>query len=372
MKTPETAGSERAFPCRQCGAKVEFSPGTQALACPFCGLENAVPKPIEVVEEEDFLAALDQASHAHDLEDQLDVKCAACGAEIHGLGARTALSCPYCGSNIVATAKSRRLVKPKSLLPFRITREQAQAAFEKWLRGLWFAPGDLKRRALRDGRLQGMYMPAWTYDCDATTAYTGQRGDAYYVTVPVTTMVRGRPSVRMVRQRRIRWSPAAGTVRNRFDDVLVLAGGSLPQHLTDPLEPWDLKSLVPYDDAYLSGFGAESYQVDLAGGFEAARAVMRPTIERTVRADIGGDEQRITSLRTRHDGVTYKHVLLPVWISAYRFGGRAFRFLVNARTGEVRGDRPWSKAKIAAAVVAAVLLAAVVVLVLTLGDFPTR
>lgn len=358
---PETIGTERHFPCAQCGAKVEFSPGTQSLACPFCGHENAVPQSEVQVEEEDFRAALDELSRGDDQQDYLDVKCDACGAEVHGLGSTTALSCPYCNSNIVATAKSRRLIKPKALLPFRVTREQAQKSFTEWLGGLWFAPSELKQAAINEGRLGGMYMPAWTFDCDATTAYTGQRGDAYYVTVPYTYVANGKTRTGMRRERRIRWSPAAGTVFNRFDDVLVLASHSLPREHAEALEPWDLKEVVPYDDAYLSGFGAESYQVDLPTGFAEGRAKMRPMIQQTIRADIGGDEQRIASMSTRHERVTYKHILLPAWISAYRFRNKVFRFMVNARTGEVRGERPWSAPKIAGAVLIGLVIVAAIV-----------
>ena len=181
-----------------------------------------------------------------------------------------------------------------------------------------------------------------------------------------TATVNGRPVRKTRQERRIRWSSASGTVHDRFDDVLVLASDSLPKEMARELEPWDLPALVPYADEYLSGFGAESYQVDLRAGFDIAQGIMRRAIEMSVRRDIGGDEQRIASLSTRHSGVTYKHILLPVWVAAYRYRGKVFRFLVNARTGEVRGQRPYSASKIAAAVALALAAIGVIVLVLTL------
>jgi hypothetical protein len=141
-------------------------------------------------------------------------------------------------------------------------------------------------------------------------------------------------------------------VWNAFDDILILASRSLPKKYADRLEPWDLESLEPYGDAYLSGFRAESYRVTLREGFEEARTVMDSTIRSSVRRDIGGDHQRIHSIRTQYDDITFKHILLPVWISAYRFREKVYRFLVNARTGEVQGERPWSWVKIALAVLA--------------------
>jgi hypothetical protein len=89
---------------------------------------------------------------------------------------------------------------------------------------------------------------------------------------------------------------------------------------------------------------------------------MAGTIQATVCRDIGGDEQRVLSVSTQYDKITFKHLLLPVWLSAYRFRDRVYRILINARTGEVQGERPYSAAKIAAAVILGLLLIAIIAL----------
>jgi len=113
---------------------------------------------------------------------------------------------------------------------------------------------------------------------------------------------------------------------------------------------------VSYADEYLSGFIAERYQVDLKQGWTRAAERMDEVIRGDVKRNIGGDHQRITTLQTQHSDITYKHILLPMWICSYRYRQKVYRFLVNARTGEVQGQRPWSWVKItlAAVVVAAV------------------
>ena len=163
--------------------------------------------------------------------------------------------------------------------------------------------------------------------------------------------------------RKTRWWPVSGRVADDFDDVLVLASRSLPAGYAEALEPWDLKDLVPYRDEYLSGFVAESYQIRLPEGFEIAKGIMDGHIRATVARDIGGDHQRIHALDTRYFDVTFKHALLPVWISAYRFHDRTFRFLVNARTGEVQGERPYSWVKITLAVLAAIIVVLIIMLI---------
>ena len=90
---------------------------------------------------------------------------------------------------------------------------------------------------------------------------------------------------------------------------------------------------------------------------------MAPVIEESIRRDIGGDEQRIQSARTRYDDITFKHILLPVWVSAYRFHGKIFRLVINGRTGEVQGERPLSAWKIAGAVLAVLVIIGILIII---------
>jgi predicted RNA-binding Zn-ribbon protein involved in translation (DUF1610 family) len=341
-----TNPAQRQFPCKQCGANLQYAPGTRTLVCPYCGTGNAIPQTDQPIEELDFNAYISNLHAAEPTHEILTVKCNSCGAESSLPPDVVAQNCPFCGSPIVAEASSKKLIKPRSLLPFRITREQARDAFRQWIRGLWFAPNRLKKNAEADNKLSGIYMPSWTYDSDTDSSYTGMRGDDYWDTETYTAIENGKPVTRTRQVRKTRWYPVSGRVGNRFDDVLVLASRSLPQKYAEALEPWDLRSLVPYSDEYLSGFVCESYQVDLAQGFERARQIMDVTIRQSVCRDIGGDHQRIVSLSTHYSNITFKHLLLPVWLSAYRYHEQVYHFLVNARTGEVQGERPYSWIKI--------------------------
>ena len=365
METAQpTPPKQRQFPCKDCGADLVFAPGTNCLKCPYCGSENCIPDaPPGSVQEEDFEQALANLSHSADLQDTLTVKCVACGAESQFNADVVAQKCPFCGAAIVATAESKKQIKPKAILPFLIPKEQATTAFRRWVSSLWFAPSTLAREAERSG-IDGAYIPAWTYDSDTDSHYTGQRGDDYWDTETYTERDANGNSVTRTRQvRRTRWSWVSGDVSNKFDDVLVLASNSLPRKIAERLEPWDLKNLVPYRDEYLSGFVAESYQVDLPQGFEVAKGIMDGFIRQSICRDIGGDHQRIDSVNTRYENVTFKHTLLPVWISAYRFHERVFRFLVNARSGEVQGERPYSVWKIVLLILAIVLIIGGIVLI---------
>jgi len=148
-----------------------------------------------------------------------------------------------------------------------------------------------------------------------------------------------------------------------FDDVLVCGSTTLPRPLIERLEPWDLPALKGFEPAYLSGFVAERYKLGLEEGFKVAEERMIPTIREAIESDIGGDEQRIGSMDVKHADVRFKHLLLPLWISSFRYKEKVYRFVVNARTGEVAGERPWSVLKIVLTVLAVIaVIVAIVVL----------
>ncbi len=364
---PESVPAHSQFPCRQCGAKLDFAPGSGSLKCPYCGAETPIPKSEAEIQELDYNEYLKKLAEEHETTEEHRVKCEKCGAETTLPKQVSAGTCPFCGANLVLTTQLTSLLKPKALLPFKVTRQQGITDFRRWLSGLWFAPSDLKRYAQSESKLAGIYVPYWTYDSDTTSFYRGERGDDYWVSETYTAYENGRPVTKTRQVRRTRWTPVSGTVWNRFDDVLVMASRSLPREYADRLEPWDLVNLVPYSDEYLSGFIAESYQVDLPSGFEIARAVMDEGIQKSIRRDIGGDHQRIDTVKTSYDKITFKHLLLPVWLSAYRYREKVYRILINARTGELQGERPYSAWKIAAVIITVAVIIAIIVLVSSSG-----
>jgi hypothetical protein len=332
--------------CSQCGGDVAFRPGKDAVGCKFCEhLDPIVLDPARVVVELDLDTALTTAPTGAAAEVSAggrEIECKNCGARTIVTGQAT--RCPFCDAAVVVEIPDDRpQILPQSVLPFGIDHKDAKAHFAKWLSSRWFAPSDLVKRSKAKG-MDGMYLPYWTYDADTTTHYTGERGEHYYVTESYTDS-QGKRQTRQVRK--TRWYAAAGTVHVDFDDVLVCASKSLPEKLVDKLEPWDLPGLRPFDDRYLAGFGAERYAVDLEAGFARAGEKMEPGIRAAIRRDIGGDEQRIHSMDVRYANKKFKHLLLPLWISAFRYHDKVYRVTVNARTGEVSGERPWSWIKIA-------------------------
>ena len=339
--------------CGGCGAYLTYAPGTRHLTCGYCGTKNEIVLPAVAIEELDFTTHAPLVIDQSQCQELTLVKCTSCGAETTLLPHVTSSECPFCTTTLVLKDGGKKSVlKPKSLLPFKITAKEAFAKFGGWINSLWFAPNDLKKYATSTEKMSGLYIPYWTFDCDTQSAYSGEKGINHYETY--TTTENGKP----VQKTRVvtRWHSVSGEVYKTFDDVLVKASRSLPDKYCRALEPWDLPQLVPYDDKFLSGFKTESYQIGLEEGLETGKTIMAETIREVICHDIGGDHQRIHSVNTAYAHITFKHILLPVYISAYKYKGKIYRILVNGRTGEVQGERPYSWIKIAFAVLAGLAL----------------
>lgn len=351
--------------CEGCGAILKFKPGTQHLACEYCGAQNEITHPevegkIEETSLDDFL------SKNFEQEEKIEVatvNCKSCGATSTLDANISSDKCPFCASTIVINnAATSKLHKPQYVLPFALDEKKALDNFKRWLGGLWFAPSELKHYADRAGKLAGMYLPFWTFDCNTDSSYTGQRGEDYYVTESYTAVENGKNVTRTRQVTKTRWYSASGRVQNTFDDLLIEASTTLKKDKLRALEPWDTQNVVSYNDKYLSGFRTETYTVGVKEGYQEAKERMEPVIHQTIRQHIGGDRQMIHFVNTTYHNPTFKHVLMPVWLSAYQYNNKVYQFLINARTGEVQGDRPYSTAKIILAVVFGLLAAFVIYL----------
>jgi hypothetical protein len=349
-------GEAHRWPCAACGSDMRFAAGTMQLVCDHCAAVQDIPNP----NAREQSAALREIDLAQGLADDLpatasdevrSTSCPNCGAVVEFSGANHAALCAYCATPVVVDTGYRRRIKPNLVLPFALSESAARDALTKWLGSLWFAPNGLLQYTRKNRAMTGVYVPFWTFDADTVTRYTGQRGEHYYETRMVMVNVNGRSEQRSERVQRTRWYPAAGTVSRQFDDVITLASKSLPPRMGNDLTPWDLDQLLPYNPDFLAGFQAEGYTIPLVVGHDNARNVMEGIIVMDVNRDIGGDVQRITTLNTHYSNETFKHVLLPIWTAAYKYGGRSFRFLVNGQTGEVQGERPYSAWKIAFALI---------------------
>ena len=336
------------FTCPSCGAPQKFSPATGTLVCEFCRTKTTIEVSGDIIHEYEFTEAVEALNTQKNQIIEKDIKCKKCGGSFTLTPYSFSSNCPYC--NTPAITDFIREITPKSLIPFTLTHKKAQVLFKKWVGSRWFAPNAFKKYLDGDNTLTGYYLPYWTYDSDTTSPYQGLRGDIYYVTVTKTIVQNGRQRQVRAQEPRINWTPVSGVVYVSFDDVTIGASKTISRAILDSLEPWDTTSLVPFDEKYLSGFEAEEYTVGLDNGFEYAKAKMAHKIEQNIRYDIGGDQQQIQQVHTQHNDITYKNVLFPVWTASFNWNNKAYYYAINAQSGKIVGERPYSYIKIIFAV----------------------
>lgn len=362
-------GEGRIFPCEGCGSDLEFHIGDQQLSCGYCGFVKQIELSDDaVVVEQDFRGMLQRLKEwrqqaaktkldegdeegSGDSTTRSELRCDSCGGNVEFIGTLTSTHCPYCGSPVQlenAHKCQEHRIPVDGVLPFLIERKRAQSNLEHWVESRWFAPNDFKKQGA-EGKFNGVYLAYYTFDSMTFTAYSGQRGEYYWVEVGTGDKKR--------RQRRTRWYPASGHFQRFFDDVLVLANTGFNRKFMLALEPWPLNQVVPFNQQMLAGHMARTYDIELDKCFGEGKDRMDKAIHAEVKQRIGGDTQQVQSVDSRYDNITFKHLLLPVWLLAYKFNNKTYQVFINAATGEVQGERPYSMWKILFTVLAGLLVA---------------
>ncbi len=364
-----TEEKAKSFSCPSCGGRMLFDPETQKLKCPYCETLKDVDLSRYTPKEYDIHSA-----PAADAEDEWGdttrvMRCKGCGAEIVLTGETSADRCAFCGAPHVMENQSKAGIAPESVLPFGVTQKQAAQGFKKWIGKKLFAPSKAKKMAAL-GEIAGVYLPHWTYDAESVSRYVGQEGHYYYVEVPVKVTENGRTRTEMRRERRTDWRPTSGVVAHSFDDILINGSHRLPDDLLSRVRPYDLSRLARYAPAFLSGFASEKPAVDVQEGWKNAQNVIDERMRSLARQDIlsHADEARVSSVQTTNSQVKYKLMLLPMYLSSFKFKNKAYHVLVNGQTGRVGGQAPVSPLRVLLAVLLGLAVMAGLYLLFTGGD----
>lgn len=376
-KTPEHA---KKYPCPQCGAELVFSAAENRMVCSFCGYKADVSEAgsstevqtqthvdesvVEVVEEHSLQEGLRAAAGETGFGTTTRVyKCNSCNATIDVEPNVTATVCPFCGSHqVLAQEQSSRVLRPESVIPFQVDQNTAVAKFRTWLGKGWFRPNEVKRIASNaEARVQGVYLPFWTFDAKTVSQWRAEAGYYYYETERYTVNVNGKMETRTRQVQKVRWEPASGTHSEFLDDVLVYATQSVKEKILEKVYPFDTKQLVPYRPQYLAGWKAEEYQIGLEQAWKTGQGTMQAHLRDACAREVPGDTQRNLRVQTQFSDLTYKHVLLPLWIASYRYSNKVYNFMVNGQTGLVQGEAPISWWKVLLTVLIVLFVLAVIV-----------
>ena len=350
--------------CPGCGGTMVYSPTTQSLQCIYCGTTKELPTSRGEVQENDYalwsqtsrsdrmLGIMDLSAEGGQqeavLQEAVQVRCEQCGATVQIDSTRSSAICPYCGTPLMLEkSQVKRFWQPNYLLPFTVDKKECSELFQKWLNGKWFLPSKYKNGNVLEEKFQGVYYPYWAYGAHTSTKYEGERGTN-------RTVTKKGSDGKNVDETVTDWKRVSGKVVRDFKNVLVPASKSLPEDVVADHRRWPVGEIVEYTPEYTAGFSTEVYTVDFTEGMDTAKTQMEVQIESDIRKDIGGDKQRIKHKDVDYSDLVFKLVLLPLWVSAFTIKGKTYQFIINGRTGELHGDYPLDKMKVALVVIAVI------------------
>lgn len=325
---PETT---RTFQCRNCGGHITFSPGENELVCGYCGLRQHSPEdlaePVPVSDGVvDFVLPTTlgqgwaQSSH--------HVMCSRCGAHSLLSAGQATTTCAYCGANaFVDVVTGSDLLDPQGVLPIRVDADKAAQAVRKWLGRGFFAPDDLLVQ-VRQFNLRPAYYAFWMFDGTMFLHWTCE--------------------VRDRNDRTDRWEPRTGVETRFLRGALVPGVKALKAGEVENIEPFDLSELQPFNPEYLAGWPALIYDRSMADSSLLARERLVKQVRRELYhlVEPMREKRNLQSRNVEWSGMTFKHLLLPIWVGTYHYAGKEYHLLVNGQTGKVGGYKPRDTIKV--------------------------
>ncbi len=323
--------------CRACGADMIYDAESGELLCEHCGSRVAISA--KTSEEQAFERLMQEGGG---WEDSHVFRCENCGAQEILDKLEIAKQCPFCGATNIVETEELPKMRPNAIVPFRVGQKQAGAQVKTWVRKRLFAPQKFRKSA-KPEKMKGVYMPAFSFDSATTSYYSGVLGKYYYVTKRVNG--------RTVQERRIRYYNVSGSYERFFDDVLIQASGTISQQSLNKLQPFQTNDSREYTKEYLSGYTATQNTKDGLACWEEAKTTIDSRIRSEILSKYNCDTVSYLNVSTQYLNITYKYILLPVYVGHCKWRQKLYNFFVNGLSGKVTGKAPISPVKVAVTVV---------------------
>lgn len=340
--------------CPSCGGTMDFDPKTGGLLCPYCGHSEEI-KAVEDAPSSAEELSLDEAENVENCDWGLATKtviCKSCGAESVYDSNQISSECPYCGSNQVMEAGDEKTMAPGGVVPFTISEKDAASRFTSWIKSKFFAPKLAKESAKAD-KFKGIYLPYWTFDAQTDSTYKAQYGKDRQV----EDKDGNKKTV-------VDWYKTSGKYSQFFDDELVCGTTRHDNGLLAGITPFKTADNKAYKPEYVAGFGAERYSIGVKAAWEKAKALIKSKLNGSITSKIlkeqNADHVKELEVSTQFSKLTYKYLLLPVWISSFKYNDKVYSFMVNGQTGKVSGNAPVSIPKV---IITILVIVAIIVLI---------
>ena len=346
------------YKCPNCGGAIVFESEKQEFKCESC---DSVFTKEQLSDYDEILRNSTQPENTHTVEEHqwreaeaeqtLDnvntYVCKYCGAEIVTDETTAASECPYCNNPIIIAPQLSGGYRPDIVIPFKIQKEQAIEELKAFYKGKPFLPKEFKDEN-KIKEIKGVYIPFWLFDCNvgANISYNATRVRVWRDSKYEYTKT---DRYRILRKGSMAFDKIPADGSSKMDDAYM-----------DAIEPFDYSGLVDFDAAYLSGYLADKYDVDIVQNTPRINARIENSTVDAFRKTVSGYSS--VSVADKHIGIyngKAKYALLPVWILNTKYNNEMYTFAMNGQTGKLVGKLPTDKKKfwgclagIAAAIIA--------------------
>ncbi|WAA08865.1 TFIIB-type zinc ribbon-containing protein [Fervidibacillus albus] len=312
------------YKCPNCGDDMAFDSESGTLSCPSCGRQDSIDQ-----FSEQFITT------TFSEEETKEYHCENCGAVLITDSETVATRCSFCGAGVVISERVSGTLAPTFVIPFSVSRKEAEAAFKKWCKRGLITPGDFMT-ADRIKNITGMYVPFWMYDLNSRVNVSG-------VGTKIRKYTRGEYIYTETKYYRV-----FRDINLDYVKVPVDASKKMDDELMDKLEPYPYEQLKDFKTPYLAGFIAEKYNYDDEELLPRAETKIESFIESYIRSTVSEYDSFMPEERyVDSNKMNSYYVLLPVWMVTYNYKQKDYIFAMNGQTGKVVGKPPISLGKMA-------------------------
>lgn len=327
------------YKCPCCGGAISFESSIQKMKCPYCDTEFEMEtlQAYDAALNEDKQDNLNWETNAGGEWQQAEESeiseyvCKSCGGTIVGDKNTAATECPFCGNAVVVAGNVSGTLKPDLVIPFKLDKEAAKAAFANHLKGKRLLPKVFKSDSHIDD-IKGIYVPFWLFDADAdaniryraTRVHTWSDSKYNYTQTSFFSIIR------------------EGSLG--FEAVPVDGSSKMADDLMESIEPFDLCDAVDFQTAYLAGYFADKYDVSAEQSIDRANSRIKEASEAAFANTVEGYASvtpEYTSISLKNSRASY--ALYPVWLLNTSWNGNRYTFAMNGQTGKFVGNLPLDK-----------------------------
>lgn len=306
------------YECPNCSANLKYNIRMRTLHCSHC---STTVSP--------YLFQEEQGAEEHTEYEVTVFTCSQCGGEIISEDTTAATFCSYCGTSAILNSRISKEKCPKYIIPFSQEEENCRAAYKKMMKLAFFAPDDLKDES-HIKKFRGIYMPYWVYSFSkkGPISFKGskeKRSGDYIVTTHFNINC---------------------DIDAEYNGIAYDASSTFCDTLSTAIAPFDINKGKPFTPAFLSGFYADTSDVDDSLYIiDAEQMAVNIQYEQLHKRFTGYDirkPENASSLKSalQPDHYSADLALFPVWFLSYRKNNRVAYATVNGQTGKVVADLP--------------------------------